>query len=229
MPSPTTMPVAEMFVSLQGEGIWLGVPSVFIRFAGCNLACTWCDTPYASREPLECRDVAVDEIVAYASQDTEVRHVVLTGGEPMLQPLLPGLTGDLKTQGLTITIETNGTIPPGDVVCDLASLSPKLPNSGHRAPTVSPGTPDTFRRWLDHCPCQFKFVIQAAQDIADVRTLLEQLQRDVQPERVFLMPEGRQADQIAAKTDMLVELCRQTGFRYGRRLQLDLFGDTRGT
>lgn len=220
-----TMPVCEQFVSLQGEGIWLGVPSVFIRFAGCNLACPWCDTPYASREPLEFRDVPLTELVAYATADPKVRQVVLTGGEPLLQPLLPELTRQLKAQGLTITIETNGTLPPGDVVCDLASLSPKLANSG----AVPAGCPEAARAWFDRFPCQFKFVIMAAENIGDVQAFLGQLQRDVLPERVFLMPEGRESAQIAARTDLLVALCRHTGFRYGRRLQLDLFGSKRGT
>jgi 7-carboxy-7-deazaguanine synthase len=223
------MPVCEMFASLQGEGIWLGVPSAFVRFAGCNLACTWCDTPYASREPLEYEDTSMEDILAFATSDAEVRHVVLTGGEPMLQPLLPELTRQLKARGLTITIETNGTLPPGDVVCDLGSLSPKLPNSGHGLDCVSPCQPETARAWLDHSDCQFKFVIQTRGNIAAVHAFLEALGRDVSPERIFLMPEGRHPGQIAERTATLVELCRETGFRYGRRLQLDLFGDTRGT
>jgi 7-carboxy-7-deazaguanine synthase len=217
-----------MFVSLQGEGLWLGVPSVFVRFASCNLACTWCDTPYASREPLEFEDLPVSEILGFATADPKVRHVVLTGGEPMLQPLLPELTRELKARGCIITIETNGTIPPGDVVCDLASLSPKLPNSGHGEP-VSPCHPETARAWLEHGDCQLKFVMQDRENISAVRAFLEGLDRDVSPERIFLMPEGRHPDQIAERTAALVDLCLDTGFRYGRRLQLDLFGDTRGT
>ena len=229
MDDSATMPVCERFVSLQGEGIWLGVPSAFLRFAGCNLACRWCDTPYASRAPLECESIPMAELVAWATADPAVRHVVLTGGEPMLQPMLPELARQLAARDRKVTIETNGTIPPAGIACDLASLSPKLRNSGHGGPSVSPCPPPVARQWLAHCPCQLKFVIQEERDLDDVREFLGELDRGVQPEHVFLMPEGRRPEEIAARTEMLVRFCLETGFRYGRRLQLDLFGDTRGT
>ena len=122
----TTLPISETFTSLQGEGKLTGVPSFFVRTSGCNLRCTWCDTPYASWAPEgDTRTLAniVDE--AHASG---VRHAVLTGGEPMMFEAVEPLAAALRDAGMHITIETAGTIAR-DVACDLMSLSPKLANS----------------------------------------------------------------------------------------------------
>ena len=120
------MKLSELFYSIQGEGKLIGVPSVFIRASGCNLRCTWCDTPYASWEP-EGDDVSVAEIVQRATA-YGTRHVVLTGGEPMIMPDVAELCDALKAAGHHLTIETAATVWK-DVPLDLASLSPKLSNS----------------------------------------------------------------------------------------------------
>src|SRR6476469_5476749 len=120
------MKSSEIFYSLQGEGWLVGVPSVFVRASGCNLRCTWCDTPYTSWEP-EGPDVSVEEIVRQV-RAFDTKHVVLTGGEPMIMPEIVPLAEALKSHGHHITIETAATVfkplPLG-----LASLSPKLSNS----------------------------------------------------------------------------------------------------
>ena len=88
------MLIAEIFYSLQGEGELAGVPSVFVRTAGCNLRCAWCDTPYASWQP-EGTPRTVDDIVAEVIKHP-AQHVVLTGGEPMVAPGIGDLAGKLK-------------------------------------------------------------------------------------------------------------------------------------
>ena len=118
--------IAEIFASIQGEGIWAGTPSVFVRVSGCNLRCVWCDTPYASWSP-EGPTLSIDDIFC-AVQRHEIEHVVLTGGEPMLFDPIEELCAVLKTQGHAITIETAGTVFR-DLPCDLMSISPKLSNS----------------------------------------------------------------------------------------------------
>src|SRR5664280_1382950 len=99
--------IAELFYSIQGEGSLVGVPSVFIRTSGCNLRCGWCDTPYTSWRP-EGADLTLaqilDEVKAYPA-----RHVVVTGGEPMIAPEIVPLTESLRGLGLHVTIETAGT------------------------------------------------------------------------------------------------------------------------
>src|SRR6185503_14863937 len=100
--------IAELFYSLQGEGTLVGVPSVFVRTSGCNLRCTWCDTPYTSWRP-EGENQSVDAIVQTV-EAFGADHVVVTGGEPMIEPEIVELTKGLREAGLHITIETAGTV-----------------------------------------------------------------------------------------------------------------------
>ena len=115
--------VSEIFHSVQGEGQWAGTPSTFVRLSGCNLRCVWCDTPYASWNP-EGEIMELDDIFASVKH----RHVVLTGGEPMLFTESVTLSERWRKDNRIITIETAGTIFQ-DVHCDLMSISPKLSNS----------------------------------------------------------------------------------------------------
>src|SRR5690349_8074647 len=118
--------IAELFYSIQGEGKLMGVPSAFVRASGCNLRCGWCDTPYASWTP-EGEDMTVAAVVE-AVRGFRCRHVVLTGGEPMIMPDIAELSAAFKQRDLHVTIETAATVFK-DVAVDLASLSPKLSNS----------------------------------------------------------------------------------------------------
>src|SRR5215831_18622011 len=117
--------IAEIFYSLQGEGSLVGVPSVFVRTSGCNLRCSWCDTPYTSWRP-EGTDLTLDQILDEVDAHP-ARHVVVTGGEPMIAPDILALTQRLRARNLHITIETAGTVFE-PVACDLMSISPKLAN-----------------------------------------------------------------------------------------------------
>ena len=116
------MKISEIFYSIQGEGILAGVPSVFVRTSGCNLRCTWCDTPYASWKP-EGQDVGYGPILANVRRHWS-GYVVVTGGEPMIDPDIVELTEKLKTIDHHITVETAGTVFK-PVVCDLMSISPR--------------------------------------------------------------------------------------------------------
>src|SRR5437763_1599464 len=120
------MKLSELFYSVQGEGKLMGVPSVFVRASGCNLRCTWCDTPYASWQP-EGEDVGIAQIAARV-REYGARHVVITGGEPMIMPDIAALCAGLKQAGMHVTIETAATVFE-PIELDLASLSPKLSNS----------------------------------------------------------------------------------------------------
>ena len=114
--------IAETFTSLQGEGILVGVPSFFIRSSGCNMRCRWCDTPYTSWLP-EGERRPVTDLLAEATA-SGVQHVVVTGGEPLLQREIAPLTRELRAAGLHVTIETAGTVDP-PFECDLLSISPQ--------------------------------------------------------------------------------------------------------
>ncbi len=103
------MRVVEKFVSIDGEGPMAGELAVFIRFEGCNLRCSWCDTDY-SWKSTDCEDLSIDEICEYIKQ-TGVHHVTLTGGEPLLHQDIDQLLERLSiSQDLLIHIETNGSV-----------------------------------------------------------------------------------------------------------------------
>ncbi len=230
------MLISEIFHSLQGEGELAGVPSVFVRTAGCNLRCTWCDTPYASWAP-EGKQMSVAETVAEVSRHTS-RHVVLTGGEPMLAAELPALAAALRAAGKHITIETAGTVAPDSIACDLASLSPKLRNSTPPAEQFGAAwserheatrwQPAVVAAWLAAYEFQLKFVIATEADLAEVEALLAQLPTPPPRHKVLLMPEGITREALAARTPWLTALCRDRGYRFAPRLHIDWFGNKRG-
>lgn len=227
--------ISEIFYSIQGEGELTGVPSAFVRTAGCNLRCQWCDTKYASWTP-EGRQMSVDEVLAAVTAHP-ARHVVLTGGEPMVAPELPALASALRARGLHITIETAGTVPPSGIACDLASISPKLANSApqtlgeewarkHEATRLQPGV---LRQWVTQHPFQFKFVVESANDLPEIESLLAAVGADIPPSKVLLMPQGTEQSALNARVHTVLELCKSRGYRYCDRLHITLFGNTKGT
>ncbi len=122
-----------MFVSINGEGPRAGELAVFLRFCGCNLNCSYCDTRWANTDDVKYRLASAEELVEYV-KSTGVKNVTLTGGEPLLQTDIARLIAQLGTSGAEVEIETNGSVPLKDIV----SLSPrpaitsdyKLPSSG---------------------------------------------------------------------------------------------------
>lgn len=230
------MLISEIFFSLQGEGELTGVPSVFVRTSGCNLRCNWCDTPYASWSP-EGTTMSVDAIVAEVKKHP-ARHVVLTGGEPMIAKELPALAAALKQLGYHLTIETAATVAPAGIACDLASLSPKLANSlpDERLPAswrekhaALRWQPDVVKAWLAGYGYQLKFVVSSEADVNEIETLLAQLGMVIPRAKVLLMPEGTTVETLRARAGWLGELCKARGYRYAPRLHVELYGNKRGT
>lgn len=226
------MKIAEIFYSIQGEGSLVGIPSVFVRTSGCNLRCTWCDTPYTSWAP-EGKDLPIEEIVEQVNAHPAT-HVVVTGGEPMIAPDIVALTARLRDVGLHITIETAGTVF-APVACDLMSISPKLANStpyerdsGRWAPQHERlrKQPAVLRRLITNFAFQLKFVITSSEDLHEVEQLCREL--EVLPSSVLLMPEGITHDAVRSRGIWLAEICKKSGFRYSPRLHVDLWGDKRG-
>ena len=242
------MRIAEIYQSRQGEGLLTGTPSVFVRASGCNLRCWFCDTPYTSWQP-EGDDLSVDEIVRQAMDervesdaangkngDSALRHVVVTGGEPMLFAELIPLTRRLGEHGFHVTIETAGTLYL-PVRCDLMSISPKLSNSTpsaerdrrwHRRHEQSRHVPDVIHRLLGEYPYQLKFVIDAPADCDEVESYLEEFP-DVDRSRVLLMPQGTDRESLAARTVWLEPAAVDRGFRFCPRRHIEWYGHVRGT
>jgi 7-carboxy-7-deazaguanine synthase len=223
------MRIAEIFYSVQGEGSLVGVPSIFVRTSGCNLRCSWCDTPYTSWNP-EGEDLSIDEILGRAAEFSAARHVVLTGGEPMIAPGIAELSQRFRERGMHITVETAGTVFT-PVACDLMSISPKLSNSTPEGVFQAQHErlrlqPEVLRRLMANYDYQFKFVIAHDHDVDEARAVATEL--EAPPLKVILMPEGITADVLNARGIWLAELCKQYGFRFSPRLHVHLYGNKRG-
>jgi 7-carboxy-7-deazaguanine synthase len=224
------MKISEIFYSVQGEGGLVGVPSIFIRTSGCNLRCSWCDTPYASWHP-EGEELAIDRVLELTAEYRAARHVVLTGGEPMIMPGIVELSERLRERGLHITIETAGTVH-APVECDLMSISPKLSNSTpegvfraqHERLRIQP---DVLRQLIAEYDYQLKFVIASEPDLAEVRELIAML--NAPAHKVILMPEGISAEVLNDRGVWIAELCKEHGYRFSPRLHVHLYGNKRGT
>ena len=224
------MKISEIFYSVQGEGGLVGVPSIFIRTSGCNLRCSWCDTPYASWHP-EGEELSIDRILELTAEYRAARHVVLTGGEPMIMPGIVELSERLRERGLHITIETAGTVH-APVACDLMSISPKLSNSTpegvfrtqHERLRIQP---DVLRQLIAEYDYQLKFVIANEPDLAEARQLIATLNAPSQ--KVILMPEGISAEVLNDRGFWIAELCKEHGYRFSPRLHVHLYGNRRGT
>lgn len=222
-----TIAVCETFCSIQGEGVLAGVPSFFIRLSGCNLRCVWCDTPQASRPEAPAQALAIDVLLEMIRQHSNVRDVVITGGEPLLCAGLPRLTERVAAAGRRITLETNATLPPGSIVCDLASLSPKLP--GTQPDGRDAIVWESLDAWCSAYTCQIKFVVGSDRDVAAALSVIDRLAQPPPSERILLMPRAATESAQAAIAPWLSAVCRATGLRYGHRLQLALFGNGKGT
>lgn len=231
------MRIAEIFYSIQGEGELTGVPSVFIRTSGCNLRCTWCDTKYASWRP-EGEQISVKDLLKEVARHP-ARHVVLTGGEPMLAQETHELAERLRHVGYHITIETAGTVAPDGIACDLASLSPKLANSTPQAGEISAEwiarhettrlQPTVLQEWVSSYNFQLKFVVATAADLPEIEQTIQSIGAPVPAHKVLLMPEGTDAAALDSRRAALIEICKARGYRYCDRLHVYLFGHTRGT
>lgn len=238
------MIINEIFYSLQGEGFLAGVPSMFVRLAGCPLRCRWCDTKYAW-DQTSGQDYTIAKIVDTVlrkespGQQNQSKFVVVTGGEPMINSDLPQLVQELKAADKHITIETAGIAFIPDLACDLMSISPKLSNS---APTAEDRSQKTeirrqkflrldiavLRELIDNYKYQLKFVVDSQDDLPEIQETLEKI-GNVDSENVMLMPQAATRDELLTKSRMVADMCKRTGFAFCQRLQVLLWNNQRGT
>ncbi len=229
-----SMRIAEIYKSIQGEGLLTGTESVFVRSSGCNLRCWYCDTPYTSWRP-EGEDLEVEEILRQVA-GLDCSHVVVTGGEPMLFAELIPLCRGLREAGCHITIETAGTLHL-PVECDLMSISPKLANSTpaveldenwHDRHERSRHVPDVIRRLIAEYPYQVKFVVDQPADCDEIELYLEAM-AEIDRGCVLLMPQGTDSVRLAETGGWLQAYCAERGYQFCPRRHIELFGLTRGT
>lgn len=155
--------ILEMYqASGQGEGVYSGVPSFFVRLAGCTVGCQWCDTKYSwKKKSKHTVDYLWSDVAEHIKSEIKGRHVVITGGEPMEQDhvTLRYLVQELVECGYVVTIETSGTVIPEEHwVWDRVwwSISPKLKSSGTKKEVVP------AEEWFARFSGQLKFVIDCS-------------------------------------------------------------------
>jgi organic radical activating enzyme len=226
------MKVSEIFSSIQGEGLNAGKHAVFLRMALCNLACEWCDTKYTwdwknYDYANEVKEMSVGQVKADLLK-RGVKHLVLTGGEPMLQQgeLLP-LLQSLKTTGFFIEVETNGTLTPtGEMieVVDQWNVSPKLENSGNSSSSREKQECYRFFKQLQNA--LFKYVICTREDLEEVETLAKR--HGIPDGKIMLMPQARTREDLVERTGWLQDESSRRNYLFSTRLQVELWGDRRG-
>ncbi len=238
----------EIFHSIQGEGKSTGQPFVFIRTSLCNLHCIWCDTDYTwnwrgteyyhekDDDPRYEKYVKEDHILEMETPEIvdlvrsfNCPNVIFTGGEPMLQqrPLME-LAAVLKAQGITwMEVETNGTFLPKDgfdQFINQYNVSPKLSNSNNSEKLRE--KPAVLLHFAQSSKAHFKFVINAEQDLDEVATLQERYK--IPAAKIYLMPEGRDAETLRSRQQWLIEVCKARGYNFTDRLHIHIYGNKRG-
>lgn len=222
----------EIFYSIQGEGKNIGMPAIFVRLSLCNLHCIWCDTSYTWNwekydEAKEIIEVSVAQIIKIVGR-YPCQNIVFTGGEPLLQQKkLVLLLEALRPKGYWFEVETNGTILPKpnlDALIDQYNCSPKFDNSGN---SLGEREKEKVLHFFARSPkAYFKFVLEKQEDILEVEAMMKKY--SLARERVFLMPQARDAQELDQKSQWLTGLCQTKGLRFSDRLHLRLFGDRRG-
>jgi 7-cyano-7-deazaguanosine (preQ0) biosynthesis protein QueE len=223
--------VAEVFgPTLQGEGPSVGRRCAFVRLGGCNLDCSWCDTPYTwdwrrFRPDEELRHVDTGSVTS-AVEAMGVDMLVITGGEPLLQAraLLP-LLESAGERGWRVEVETNGTVAPPQALVRLVTafnVSPKLANSGiAEERRIRPAALAALRATGR---AVFKFVATGPGDLDEVAALAAA--HHLEP--VYVMPEGTTAEVVVAGMRELSEPVLARGFHLTPRLHILLWGESRG-
>jgi len=237
----TTPGEPEIFASLQGEGVSVGKPCAFVRLSRCNLACVWCDTAYTWRFTGDNRphrdgasfdrqtnQIVLDEAdVAGRIAALGQPRLVITGGEPLLQGAALARMAALLPP-MAIEIETNGTVAPHPELAPYVSqynVSPKLRHSGNSVEIAQ--IPERLSEWSNKPEANFKFVVESPENLSEVLELAKT--HAIAPERIWLMPEGRDPQTLAARAQWLAPVCLEKGMNFSSRLHIHLYGDTRGT
>lgn len=224
--------VSEVFgPTFQGEGPSLGRTAAFVRLGRCNLACTWCDTPYtwdwSRHDPAaELQELSPDDVLARIDSMGPVVLLVVTGGEPLLQQRrLPPLLRGAQERNLRVEVETAGTLAPEPGILDLVdrfNVSPKLANSGN--PVERRLRPEVLRAFEASGKAVFKFVVQGPAELDEVQAVVDECGLS----EVWVMPEGTDAAALTARMQALAPAALARGWHLTPRLHVHLWGDRRG-
>ena len=225
------MQVNEIFKSIQGEGPNFGKPAIFLRTAQCNLKCTWCDTKYTwdwknYDFQKEVKEMTIDE-VKDAILDLEIKHLVITGGEPLLQQDdLADLLSFLKPD-FYVEVETNCTILPNKMLTDLIdqwNVSPKTKNSGN--PLELCENNECYYFFANQENCFFKYVVENETDIPEIKKFVTKYK--IPEKRVQLMAQASTKEEISMREKSISELAKSHNFEFSPRLHVAMWGSQRG-
>jgi len=225
------MQVNEIFKSIQGEGPNFGKPAIFLRTAQCNLKCTWCDTKYTwdwenYDFTKEVKEMPIDEIKKKIL-DLEIKHLVITGGEPLLQQDdLADLLSFLKPD-FYVEIETNCTILPNKMLTDLVdqwNVSPKTENSGN--PLELYENNECYYFFANQKNCFFKYVVENESDIPEIKNFV--IKYNIPETRVQLMAQASTKEEINIREKSISELAKLNNFSFSPRLHVAMWGSQRG-
>jgi organic radical activating enzyme len=229
------IPIAELFVSCQMEGKNVGKPSIFVRVWGCNLRCRFngenCDTPYAViTEKDSAKTMIQEDLISKIKEFIPIKHIVWTGGEPMLYQEFIGETMKRlykENHQYTSEMETNGTIfcqPLTRVAIDQFNISLKLKSSnqedGYEDKRIN------YENIKSYPPnkSNFKFVVNGASDIEEILALHKEFSNIP----IYLMPQGLTRDEIIKNSLPVIDICLKYNFTYSPREHIILWGAKRG-
>lgn len=244
--------VSEIFYSLQGEGEFIGTPSVFLRLGGCNLKCSGFGNQYTGSTIIGCDSIYAanakfskewkfyentQELIFEIQSLSDVNFdIVITGGEPTLQfgnPILLETIKHFLQKGHRISVESNGSVDFrfDEVLKELYfTLSVKLSNSGE--PINRRIKPSVIQNIIDNAKnVVFKFVLNAkmcedGSAISEIKDLLSKL--NLKNNRIYLMPQGVSVEELDKNIQKIYPLCLQEGFCLSDRIHIRIWGDKRG-
>jgi 7-carboxy-7-deazaguanine synthase len=175
--------------------------------------------------------MSIDKIINQIENHPN-QFIVITGGEPMINPDLPELLHKLKKRKRHITIETAGIAFIPDLQCDLMSISPKLSNSIPDNPELAKIHKDAMldtavlAELIENYKYQLKFVIESQQDIQEIEQTIDQIP-NVKRQNIMLMPQAATRKELIAKLPLIADICTQTGFALSQRLQILIWDNQR--
>lgn len=229
--------VNEVFgPTMQGEGPWSGRVTYFLRLAGCNLKCVWCDTPYSwdwerfdrnkESKRREVQDI-VEELRTHALT-SNVTRLVITGGEPVLQQKALAELVDRLKPTWEVQVETNGTLEPLHLhAVDMQVVSPKLANSGDDLPHLRLN--EVPLKWYASAAAvgkaAFKFVVATRRDLDEVRDLVAT--HNIPASSVWLMAEGATRAEQQARFPWVADAALSQGWNVSARLHVLAWNDRR--